>query len=93
MSHCSFGPDYCSFNHFKSKFKIVDSDYARLIAMAEKRNIKGSDEEIQHAKKGIVRNLRALIARAEWQGNGYFPIINEDDKAMLEAVKLLSKSR
>lgn len=84
---------YTTFNDFKSKFKVTDDDYARLIAMAGNRNIKGSPEEIQHAKKGIVRNLRALIARAEWQGNGYFSIINEDDKAMLEAVKLLSKPR
>jgi len=82
---------YTSPNEFLMKFKISDAEFARLVALAEKRDLKATAPQLQRAKRGIVRNLRALIARSVWTGDGYFPIINADDVEVKKALEVLGK--
>lgn len=80
-----------SVKEFMAGFRVSDAEFEQLIQLAEKRGIKSSADKVQKARKGIVRNLSALIARGLWNGDGYFPIINADDKAVTEAVKVLEQ--
>ncbi len=80
---------YASVSEYMSKFKITDGEFARLVALGEKRDVKATPVQLQHAKRGIVRNLRALIARSLWNGDGYFPIINADDAEVKKALEVL----
>lgn len=53
------------------------------------RGISATPAQVAHARKGIVRNLRALVARSLWNGNGYQSVMNEDDSAVQEALRVL----
>lgn len=76
---------------FKSGFQVRDSELDRLIALGRGRGINPTPEQIAHARRGIVRNLRALIARSRWNGDGYHSVVNEDDMAVLEALRVLGE--
>jgi carboxyl-terminal processing protease len=83
---------YRTVKEFMVGFKITDSEFASLTQLAVKRDIRATAENVFRARRGIERNLRALIARGIWNGDGYFPVINADDNAVTEAVKLLEQT-
>ncbi|MCF8259096.1 MAG: PDZ domain-containing protein [Flavobacteriales bacterium] len=76
---------------YRAGFRVGDSEFARLISLAEARGISATPAQVAHARKGIVRNLRALIARSLWNGNGYHSVMNEDDHAVQEALRVLEQ--
>lgn len=80
---------YRSVQGFAKDFNISEAELGRLREQAIARDIKGTDADWLKARKGIVRNLRALIARSVWNGDGYYPIINADDREVNEALRVL----
>jgi carboxyl-terminal processing protease len=76
-------------DEFKKKFQVSDSELERLITLGRERGIKATPEQVNHAKRGILRNLRALVARSVWNGDGYHSVMNETDSAVLEALSVL----
>jgi carboxyl-terminal processing protease len=80
---------YRDLNAFKARFVVRDTDFARLIALGESRGVKGTPAQVEHAKRGIVRNLRALVARSVWNGDGFQSVMNDYDAAIQEALRLL----
>lgn len=76
---------------FKAGFTISDNTFARLISQADARGISATPAQVAHARKGIVRNLRALVARSLWNGDGYHSVMNEDDSAVQEALRVLEQ--
>jgi carboxyl-terminal processing protease len=75
---------YNSPNEFSSKFKFKDSDYKELIAFAATRDVTATDTE--QARAEVLNNLKALVARSKWNGDGFYPVINENDKAIQAAL-------
>ncbi|MGB0367889.1 MAG: S41 family peptidase [Flavobacteriales bacterium] len=67
---------------FKSNFNFSAADYKDLIEFAEKKDLE--TEDAAEGKEDVLRNLKALVARSKWNGEGFYPIINEGDK-MIEA--------
>lgn len=80
---------YKDVDDFKARFQVRDSDFDRLIALGRERSVKPTAEQIAHARRGIVRNLRALVARSLWNGDGYHSVMNETDSAVKEALRVL----
>ncbi|MDP6909741.1 MAG: S41 family peptidase, partial [Flavobacteriales bacterium] len=74
---------------YKKRFSISNKEFEQLIAFAESKDVSAESEEIQNARNSIEKNLRAFIARSEWNGEGYYPIINSDDKAIEAALERL----
>lgn len=73
-------------DEFKRGFSITDSDYEALKQFAVSKDVK-----VKPTKDAqVLSNLKALIARSIWNGDGFYPIINEEDKAILKSVELLS---
>lgn len=81
---------YKDVDDFKAKFSISDLELGRLVALGEERDVKATPAQVAHARRGIVRNLRALVARSRWNGDGYHSVMNETDNAVTEALRVLS---
>lgn len=80
---------YKSATDFRDRFSFTDKDYQNLVAFA-----KGKEVSIEDAAKGktqVLNNLKALVARSKWNGNGFYPIINQNDKTIEAALNVLAE--
>jgi carboxyl-terminal processing protease len=67
---------------FQSGFNFKSSDYQALVNFAKSKKVDVTGNEL--ARSEVLNNLKALVARSKWNGDGFYPIINENDK-MIEA--------
>lgn len=81
---------YASFENFNSTFKITDVMLEELFAFAEKNKVKRNAKEAQQSKALISLYLKANIARNIWRNDGYYPVVNSNDKAFQKAVEILN---
>lgn len=72
---------------FDAKFKLSQKDFQKLLDFAKANDVKASSEFSKEAE--LINNLKALIARSQWNGNGFYPIINKKDKMVEEAIRVL----
>ena len=73
---------------FDSQFKLSQNDFQKLLEFAGANDVKASSEFSQEAE--LMNNLKALIARSQWNGNGFYPIINQKDKTVQIALEQLA---
>ncbi|MBI4944849.1 MAG: S41 family peptidase [Bacteroidetes bacterium] len=74
---------------FQSTFMIDEKIFNEFRAYAEKLGVKTNLREAEVSKKVIKIFLKASIARQIWGNEGFYPILNEDDKVILKSLKLL----
>ena len=72
---------------FKSAFSIDEKIFAELVAYSEKLGVKSNPRQEQISKSIISNLLKASIARQIWGNDGFYPILNEEDKAILKSLK------
>lgn len=78
---------FTSPTEFRDHFKFAAADYSKLIDFAVKKDVSTQDSGL--AKDEVLNNLKALIARSKWSGDGFYPIINQNDKAIKAALETL----
>ncbi len=76
-----------SASDFKKNFTFSSADFADLVAFSKAKKVDVQDAE--KAKEDVLRNLKALIARSKWNGEGFYPIINENDRMIESALEAL----
>jgi carboxyl-terminal processing protease len=64
---------------------------AEVMEMGRKKQIAPQPRELERKKKIFQIYLKAEIARRIWQNEGFFPIINEDNEVLQQAVKLFDR--
>ena len=80
---------YETAGEFQIKFRISENLFNKFIFAAEGKGIKGSKSEIETSKDWINMRLKALIARQEWNDEGFYRAIHENDPMMEKAMELL----
>ncbi len=88
--HQSKLKEFSSPDVYKEKFRISNKEFEQLVAFAESKEVSADPEEIEDARNSIEQNLRAFIARSQWNGDGYYPIINSNDKVIEAALEALN---
>jgi len=72
---------------FRSSFSFAAKDYRLLLDFAKSKELESAD--FVDAEVEVMNNLKALVARSKWNGNGFYPIINENDKMIDSALEIL----
>jgi len=75
---------------YKEKFNISEGDWQGLLSFGKTKDVEVDLTEAKAAKEAILLNVKALVARSEWNGQGYYPIINEGDKVIEAALQELN---
>lgn len=65
----------------------------KFIAYAEKQGIKRDRKGIEHSSKVISTQVKALIARNILDNDGFYPIIQDIDKTLLEGIRLVEENK
>ncbi len=78
------------FNGYDKGFEITDEMMNEFKDMAEKEGIEWNEEQFLRSESMIKLQLKALIARNEWDMEKYYQIILKEDKMIDKAVEILN---
>jgi carboxyl-terminal processing protease len=84
---------YKIFGEFKQNFEFSADDIKTLIAKGEAEGVKYDDEQFNKSKEEMLLVLKGLVATNLWQTSEYFQIINQNDKVIANALKVISDKK
>lgn len=84
---------YKTVNDFDKSFRVTDAMFNELVARAEKKGLKGNDEEKQVARKEANILLKAYIARDLFGEEGFYPIYRPMDHMLQKAIETLNEEK
>lgn len=73
-------------------FDITDKMLNDLVAFGEKAGVKADLEDMNKHKELFQLHVKAQIARKIWQNEGFYPIFNETNEILQQAVKLFDRA-
>jgi carboxyl-terminal processing protease len=82
-----------SLNSLVKNFRLSDEQYSSLVAIAKGRNIKVSDVEALNSRSVIDTELKALVARYYYGDEGYYRVINSNDKALAKSLQVFDAEK
>ena len=83
---------YTSFEAFIKSFEVGDDVIEKIVAEADKEDIKKDEIGVDFARPILKRQVKALIARDLFGQSAFYQIINEDEDAVQEALKVLKNN-
>lgn len=84
---------YKSFSDFKNSFRISPEMLKSFTDKAEKEGIKYDENQFNRSKDEIMLVLKGLLATNIWQTSEYYQIINQNDKVISEALKIIGDKK
>ena len=84
---------YKSFTDFKTNFKFSENDIKDFVAKGEAEGVKFNEEQFNKSKDEILMIMKGYIASNIWQSNELYQVVNENDKLIDKALKLISDKK
>jgi carboxyl-terminal processing protease len=84
---------YKSFTDFKTKFEFSADDIKTFIAKGESEGAKFDEGQFEKSKDEILLILKGYIASNMWQSSELYQIVNQNDKVIDKALKLISDKK
>jgi carboxyl-terminal processing protease len=84
---------YKSFEEFKNKFHFSPDEIKSFIAKGEAEGVKYNDDQFNRSKNEIMLVLKGFIASNMWQTGDFYQIVNENDKVIEKALKIVSDKK
>jgi carboxyl-terminal processing protease len=79
------------FDSFVKNFEVTEAMVKKLMAMGEKEKIKPDLRDLKKHKKVFHLSLKAEIARRIWGNQNFYPVFNETNEVLQQAIKLFDK--
>ena len=83
---------YVDFDKFDKEFDVTDSMIDDFRAFAEKEGVTWNDEQFERSAPLIKLQIKALIARNEWNMENYYQVVLKEDKVVNKAMEILNDS-
>lgn len=80
-----------SYETYKEKFMVDDALLSRLVAMGVKEKVKANPADLARNKSVFQIYLKAEIARRVWGNPTFYPIFNESNEVLQQAVKMFDR--
>jgi carboxyl-terminal processing protease len=80
---------YKTFDDFQKEFQIGPDLIKAFIEKGESEGITFNEEQFNRSRNEIMLVLKGLIATNIWKSNEYYQIINQNDKVIAEALKII----
>lgn len=81
---------YPDFSDFENDFVITDNMIGDFKKLSEEKGVEWDDEQYKRSEEMIKLQLKALIARNEWDMASYYKIISSEDKVIGKAIEILN---
>ncbi len=76
------------FEKYKEGFQVDDVLLAKLVALGQKEGVKPEPKDLAHNKSVFQIYIKAEIARRVWGNQSFYPLFNQDNEVLQQAVKL-----
>ena len=84
--------EYGDFENFNSKFNVTDSMIEDFKKLAEEKGVEWDEEQYLRSEPMIKLQIKALIARNEWDMEKYYQVVLKEDKVINKAIDVLNDS-
>jgi len=84
---------YKSVQTFNSQFNISNNVLNRFVQFADSKGVKNNPRELAISKSIIKTQLKAYIAKQIFKEKGFYPIMQQLDNTLIEAVKYLDDKK
>ena len=79
------------FDSFLKDFEVSDGMINKLVAMGQKEKVKPDYRDLEKHKPVFKVLLKAEIARRIWDNKKFYPVFNETNEVLQQAIKLFDK--
>lgn len=79
------------FPDYLKKFEVSDGMLKQLVAMGQREKVKPDLRDLEKNKRLFQVYLKAEIARRIWGNQSFYPIFNETNEVLQQAVKMFDK--
>ena len=79
--------EYSDYRDFKENFKVGPELLGEFVDFASKNGVKPDEEGLSKSKNVIKLRIRAGISRNLYNDQGFYPVVNEFDLTVKEALK------
>ncbi len=76
---------------FIKNFQVTDDMLSQLVETGKRNNAKPDYQELKRQKRLFQLHIKAQIARKIWGNDGFYPIFNETNEILMQAVKLFDR--
>lgn len=81
-----------SLEGFKKDFEISEDMIREFLKLAELSGVEFDKKGYETSKAIIISNIKAQIGRRIWEEEGYYPIINQHDEILMQAIQFFDKA-
>lgn len=79
------------FEKFRTDFQFDDRMMNQLVDLGKRGGVNPMLQDLQAHKASISNFMKAEIARRIWGNEGYYPIINQNNEILQQAIKMFDK--
>jgi carboxyl-terminal processing protease len=79
------------YEKYRSSFVVDDQMLADLVDLGRRGKVNPMPGDLETHKASIQNYLKAEIARRIWGNDGYYPILNENNEILQQAIKMFDK--
>lgn len=79
------------FDAFYTKFNVTDQMLNDLVKLGQQKKLKPDYEDLRLKKRLFQVHVKAQIARKIWRNDGLYPIMNETNEVLQQALKLFDR--
>ncbi|MDH5604919.1 MAG: S41 family peptidase, partial [Cyclobacteriaceae bacterium] len=80
------------YDHFKNNFRLTDSMFEDLVAIGKSNGVSVDYDDLKRNNELFQLHIKALIARRIWGNDGYFPLYNETNEILINAIRVFDKT-
>jgi len=84
---------YPDFKNFDAKFEVSEEMIAEIVENGAKDGIEKNDESLTFIKNDLKREVKALLARDLYSRDDFYKVYYKDDKAIIEALKVIGSQK
>ena len=81
------------FKNFDAKFEVSEEMITEIVENGAKEGIEKNDESLAFIKNDLKREIKALLARDLFSRDDFYKVFYKDDKAIIEALKVISSQK
>jgi carboxyl-terminal processing protease len=79
------------FEKYRESFKVDNELMNDLVDLGKRGGVKPNPQDLKLHRQSIENYLKAEIARRIWGNDGFYPILNENNEILQQAIKLFDK--
>lgn len=80
------------YEDYRKNFEVTNAMLNELVNLGEENNVSKNEAQFERSKDLIALFAKAYIARSIWNGRGFYPIFNEQNEILQQALKLFGEA-